>query len=718
MATKTPIEAGILARALGALGAARDAWFGPSEPIAPMVNAGAAADSVRGRQMDYPVAINRVVTPRSTEAVSFVQLRQLADACDILRLVIETRKDQMAKMKWVVRPADESAERDKRCDELEAFFKFPDREHDWDTWLRMLLEEVLVTDAPALYMRKTLGGDLYAIEPLDGATIKRILDVQGRTPRAPDPAYQQVLKGIPAIDYTTEELIYRPRNQRVWKVYGYSPVEQIIMTVNTALRRSVHVMQYYTEGNIPEALIGVPDTWTVDQIRQYQEYWDSLMEGDTAQRRHAKFVPGALNFKATKDNVLKDEFDEWLARVVCFAYSIAPTPFIKQVNRSTAESAHDAALAEGLAPIMQWVANLINFIIREHFGYSDIVFDWHEEEAQDPLVVAQINQIYLQACVLDPDEVRAGLGLAPLTAEQREKMQAARTPPMMFGPPATDGADGDPPSDDDKNLTSEKDTKEAIEKAKKPKPGRIDPDRAEVVKLERKLGKVVADFLKSQAVKAAEQVTKADDAGRELAAKLSVDWDELVPEVQAVLEEIAAAGAGAAVEQIGLDDADVQYGPRVTAWAKDRAAEMVGKKWVDGELVDNPNAKWAISDSTRDMIQDFVSSATDEGLTMDELSSQLQDSFAFSEGRADMIARTETRLADSAGQMDAYVASGVVEGTEWSTSQDDLVSDECNENAAAGVIPLGETYPSGDTAPPGHPNCRCCMIAALVPENE
>lgn len=698
---KKPIEAGIMARAMNALGAARDAWFGPGEPMQPMVT-GAQAESVQGRQFDFGVAFNRIVTPRSTEATSYAQLRQLADACDVLRVVIETRKDQMAKMKWNVKPLDEKKEPDARCAQLQAFLQFPDQEHDWDTWLRMLLEEVFVTDAPAVYIRKTLGGGVYSLDPLDGSTIKRVLDEHGRTPIAPDPAYQQVLKGMPVTNYSTDQLIYRPRNQRVWKVYGYSPVEQILMTVNTALRRSVHVMQVYTEGNIPEALMGVPATWSTAQIKEFQTHWDSLMENNTASKRKMKFVPGDMKFQPTKEPVMKDEFDEWLARVVCFAFSISPTPFVKQVNRATAETAQDAALMEGLAPIMQWVLTTMNLIIQRHFGYTDLQFAWNIEEEQDPLVKAGIDKIYLDARVITPDEVRADLGMPPLTPEQVELLKPP-PPPVPFGGPDNLTNENAPPGEtkpDDK-----------VAKAKKTQPGRIDPDRAGIVKLEKKLSKAVGAFLKSRA----DNIGKADD---EITATVSIDWDELVPIVQPILEEIATSGARAALKQIGEDDADVVFGPRVSQWAADRAAEMVGKKWVDGELVDNPSAEWVITDSTRDAIQALVTQATDEGLTMDELSDLIRESTAFSEERADMIARTETRLADSAGQMDAYVESGVVEGTEWSTSQDDAVSDECLLNEAAGVIPLGEMYPSGDAAPPSHPNCRCCLVAALLPREE
>ena len=68
-----------------------------------------------------------------------------------------------------------------------------------------------------------------------------------------------MLKGLPATSYTKDELYYLPRNPRTDRVYGCSPVEQIIMSVNIALRRQMHQLQYYTEGSVPDSLIGVPE---------------------------------------------------------------------------------------------------------------------------------------------------------------------------------------------------------------------------------------------------------------------------------------------------------------------------------------------------------------------------------------------------------------------------------------------------------------------------
>jgi hypothetical protein len=66
----------------------------------------------------------------------------------------------------------------------------------------------------------------------------------------------------------------------------------------------------------------VPNGWTPDQIRQFQDYWDTEFTGDLARRRRAKFVPGdtAVKVHQTKEPEHKDDFDEWLARIICYAF--------------------------------------------------------------------------------------------------------------------------------------------------------------------------------------------------------------------------------------------------------------------------------------------------------------------------------------------------------------------------------------------------------------
>ena len=441
---RTPIEAGLIARAVAGVryaltGVSPEGWYSPGQPLQPQ-----AQDEAKGRAFDFAVGYNTRMTPRAEEAVSFPQLRQLADNYDLLRLVIETRKDQMSRLRFSIRPTDADAEPDDRCKQVQDFFRFPDKEHDWETWLRMILEDLMVLDAPTIYPRMNLGGTLYALEPIDGGTVKRVISIDGRTPLPPEPAYQQIIKGLPAVDYSRDELIYKPKNKRTNKVYGYSPVEQIIMTVNIAMRRQLYQLQYYTEGSVPDLIMQVPPEWNPDQIKQFSQWWQGLLAGNTAQRSKAMFVPSGVMPVDTKDKALHDQFDDWLARIVCYAFSIAPSAFVKDNNKATAGTAKDVATEEGLMPMMQWVKSLVDYIIVRYFGYADLCLEWDSEEDHDPLQQAQINQIYLAAKVVTPDEVRADLGREPLTPEQQELLNPPPPPALAGGLPG--GADGAPPN--------------------------------------------------------------------------------------------------------------------------------------------------------------------------------------------------------------------------------------------------------------------------------
>ncbi|MGF3025559.1 phage portal protein [Methylobacterium aquaticum] len=393
-------------------------WFGPSAPMPP-----SAPPEVRGRAFDYTVGYNLNTTTRAYEPTSFPMLRALADGYDLLRLVIETRKDQVARMDWTIRPRDKQAVAAGRIEALVTWLRKPDGMNRWDDWLRMVLEDVLVIDALSLFKRRDYAGHLLALEPIDGATIKPLVDDWGRIPEPmlragetewPD-AYQQILKGLPAVNYTANDLLYRPRNRRVNRVYGYSPVEQVMTTVNIALRRQVGTLEYYTSGNVPDSLIGVPDTWTPDQIAAFQNHWDSLFEGNQARRRKAKFVPGgvAKTFIQTREPELKGEFDEWLARVVCFAFSTSPQALLKQMNRASADTQKEIAEEEGLAPLLDWVKGLIDDVLADDLGAPELEFAWAEDAQIDEARQAEILRGKASSGLMTINEVRAKDGLDP-----------------------------------------------------------------------------------------------------------------------------------------------------------------------------------------------------------------------------------------------------------------------------------------------------------------
>jgi hypothetical protein len=402
-------------------------WFGPWETLSPV-----APPEVKGREWDYRVGYNIATRPRAYEGRPFHELKHLAKY-DVVAMAIETRKDQMSRLPWSVVPRKNAAGKpiakvaDADIEQVTRFFRRPDGRHPWATWLRMLCHEQMETDSVSIYPHRELGSDyeigglggqLLALELIDGTTMKPIIDDYGRIAEGPGvAAYQQILHGLPAVDYESTDLIYMPRNPRVGKVYGFSPVEQIYRVIEIALRRQEFQKDYFTSGNMPEGLIGLPTEWTRQQQEEFEKNWDAVLAGQSWQRSgRIKFVPGDVgkNYVALKDPELSGKFDEYLIRQVCFAFSLPPTPFVAQVNRATAESAHDAALEEGLAPMQIWVKGVIDFILDTYWPDLPLEFTWEDDREIDPAVQEAVLTGYATKGIYTINEVRDALGKAPV----------------------------------------------------------------------------------------------------------------------------------------------------------------------------------------------------------------------------------------------------------------------------------------------------------------
>ena len=740
-----PIDPSMIARVVAGVryavtGKAPD-WFGPQEPPAP-----AAPAETAGRQFDYRPGYNLSNQPRAEEPISFRQLRALADNYDLMRLVIETRKDQLVKCKWAIQPKDTSkkAGEDGRVKEVTDFLADPDKEHDWDTWLRMLIEDQLVIDAACLYPRKTRGGALYALEPVDGATIKRVIDGHGRTPLPPSPAYQQVLKGIPAVDYTRDQLLYLPRNMRTNRIYGMSPVEQVVMTVNIALRRQKHQLEYYTEGTVPDALAGVPDGWTPEQIAQYQEYWDAMLAEETSNRRKVRWVPGSIakSFVQTKEAALKDEYDEWLARIMCYCFAVSNQPFIKQQSRAESETSAQAAMKEGLAPLMKWVKSVIDRVLRQCWGYTDLEFVWQEEEDTDSLKQAQVNDIKVRAGAKTINEWRAEDGEeaipggdVPLiyTASGAVRLEDTVKPPEPVPSPLL-GHNGGPPIDGEAADPADAAAGAAEKLAKAAGSER---DRPFVAGRQRKLNRLWRRFLKAEGkrcaaavaelwrpmdkaagdnvedggdAKAANEAGTTEDAATARATRIaasaieSAGWEKAVSDTVEILADVARDGVAQAAKTLDLasiTDLTSVANPRAVEWAEARGAKLVGD----------------LTETTRAALRATIVKAEKEGWSVDQLKRAIMDNHAFSASRAATIAQHELLKADNQGNLIGWRKArdlyGLKLGKKWIVSTLEGHCPACEWNAEEGPIDLDEVFLSGHDCAPAHPHCTCDTVAVV-----
>ena len=192
-----------------------------------------------------------------------------------------------------------------------------------------------------------------------------------------------------------------------------------------------------------------------------------------------------------------------------------------------------------------------------------------------------------------------------------------------------------------------------------------------------------------------------------------LSWDELADTVAIQLKSIAIPAGEHSVAQLHVSNASMIHEVNAVAgaWADERAAEMVGMRRNDqGVLVPNPNAEWAITDTTREQLRAIVTDAFEHNTSMKQLIADIRDAGAFSKARAKMIARTEAALAQSQGNLAGWKTSGMVKQVNWHLSIEHNPAQPCLCPVYAAESPFDiEDVPRC----PAHVNC-CCSISARL----
>ena len=404
-------------------------WFGPLQPVAPIAPAGTEP---RGNQ--YWPGQNLNFTPRPDAALSAEQLKKLSTYF-LARICIENVKDIIAdlprqvtvkpKMGESKKDTMKRAQGDANLKKLNDFFDYPDGEHNWSEWVRPLLDDMLVGDwASVLLRRNPKTDELIQARVIRGDTITRYIDVNGWTPLPPNPAYAQLWYGIPMVNLTTDQLLYKPRNIAIRntdssQLYGYSPTEQGAEEIGIGQNRMNFVAAYYTDGVIPDLLQVAPADVGVDKIIEQMTDFNSAMAGQLAKRRGLRTIPGFT--EDGKDQIiqpkailLSDPFDDIHIRKMCFLYGTSPQRLLKQMNRASAEAGQDAAEEEGTAPWVTWLkASICDCIIQQKFQLTDYQMSFDTAKEPDIVKLSGAQKVWISCGAKTVDDVRNDNGDDP-----------------------------------------------------------------------------------------------------------------------------------------------------------------------------------------------------------------------------------------------------------------------------------------------------------------
>jgi Inorganic Pyrophosphatase len=403
-----------------------DNWYSPFQPLAPF----GPPYQTRPVEWDYPVGYNlNYIQPRMEAMAMF---RGMRDSWGVLSTVVSTRQDQLLRIPWTIQRRDKPRASSVAVEEMRRFFRRPDGKLSYSQWTRKLTDDLLVLDAPTIYFARDRQGRPLHAEVLDGATIFPLIDDSGRRPDSiveigqngieylkRQPAFQQIRKGLPSIDLDESEIMYVPMRPRTYMpMFGYPATEQILIEATEAIKKTFYQLNFWSEGSIPDLIVTVPESWGPRQIAMFQAHCDAMLSGNLKLKSKIRFLPSGMkpfDIKNSSGESLWSQRDETLIRLVCYAYSVSPTPFVRQTNRSVAQNAQQSAEEEGLFPFMSyWKDDIIDPIIQEKFGYGDIEFVFQPRPEPDQEKAAKIHDLKIKNGEISRNEARAEDGLEPI----------------------------------------------------------------------------------------------------------------------------------------------------------------------------------------------------------------------------------------------------------------------------------------------------------------
>lgn len=412
-------------------------FMSPANPVLPI------EPEVAPRQFQYAPGVNLRFIPRMGYGLlDFATLRSLSYACKEIRLNVEKVKSTIRgieheitvdKKTVTVMGADYSID-PKIVADVQKFWEKPDGKHDFDDWVNMALEELLVTDALCIYP-EPFGRK--RVRLVDGTTIRPTTSYQGEIPDPPAPAYIQVLYGYPRWWCTADRMYYLPMRGTVNSPYGTSPIEYIIQTMLAAIKKDSSLLANFTEGNVPAAFAGLPSTWTPEQIQAFTEWYNTIIQGDNARRFKLMFIPhdsGGLPVQnLNADDINQTALSEFLMTIACWAYGNDKTEFGiisgQGLGGKGAMQGGENAQVRGMIQVYtRFLSRLINAINRDYLGAPWAKSRWiGMEPPEDELQQAQIDQIYV-GIVYTADYVADRLGIP-----DRFRIKAPIVPPTPEG---------------------------------------------------------------------------------------------------------------------------------------------------------------------------------------------------------------------------------------------------------------------------------------------
>jgi len=562
------------------------------------------------------------------------------------------------------------------------------------------------------YLARNLNGEIREIWSLDPTRVSIIKDektfIGGYEFRKEDGG---------TIRLAVDEVIPFKRFNPLDQYRGMGTLAAAAMAVDVDRYASQWNRNFFFNSALPSGVIEYPSKLKSEQAKTLREMWNSLFQGIGNSNKTAVLTDGAKFNKLSLSQKDMDFLEQrrFSRDEILGIFKVPKTVLgiVEDVNRANAEATEYVFAKRVIKPRMNFIVDHLNEFYLPLFGakYQNLRFTFKDPVPQNiELDLKRKNTGLAGMPWLTINEVRKEEGLAPVADGDKVYINFSLSP-MGAVQDQEKATAADVKKEAEKLNNISKDVKDTIDKLGmglgiKPKMDNNQFIEKRVKFIREEIGakkKVFTDeFMKQKKYvlgrlkKKKSIMVKADKD--DLIGTVFDDWESQVEilynPVEETLRESLKHSGQHVLDKLNINISFDLKAPRVKEWLEKYALEHCT----------------SIADSFKDEVKRLISQSVDDGLGMEAIAEKIGNFYDDqAEWRALRVARTEVISGYAKGTLEGAVQSGVVRGKKWLTANDDRVEEECLRNQQDGEIGLDDSFSSGDSAPPVHPNCRCVL---------
>ena len=502
------------------------------------------------------------------------------------------------------------------------------------------------------------------------------------------------------IPLTTEEIIHFKSNNPYNPYRGLSKLDSVDFEIKADYKASEFQERFFEAGAVPGFILTthVDDNTPEKELRKIGKAWDMNHAGVSKSHKTA-VLRGGMDFKVVGLSHKEMDFIEsriMTRDIILETFGVPKTIFgaTEGVNRATAEVQERVFWETTIQPLLLRIESKLNC---EFINYIDpsikVKFDFTKVPVLQNLYTEDVESVWKLIQVgFSRNELneRFDLGFRPDKETGDDKYM------MMNLINVSEDIEFAPIPEEPKPVVEdEEEESKSIEKSRRQTQTKKRFLRYHY-QLEKALKKKIYNFFEMQKNQVLKRLFKEGKSENytDIYIRISDMWDNedkvLSKATLPVMKNVVETGQQFALENIGIDR-DVVLN--------------------EGLVLRRMNKITGINSTVWNQIKMNIHEGVTDGETIDNIAERIRGVYSMAKKRSITIARTEVTAGMNEAALVEYKENGV-DKVEWLTAGDSDVREEHQANANAGPLPIGSTFPSGETYPSA-PNCRCTISPVI-----